>query len=224
MAESLRSACLQVVRATTAAEARALVGQARPDLVVLDLMLPDEDGLVACCWIRDLTPAPILVCSDAARKYDPFLALRLGANDFIAKPLDSHSFAARVEVLLRRPAFPAPAAERPDGAIRLGHLVIDHAAHEVTLGDAPVQLTPTEYRLLSVLASRPDQVVGRETLADLVWGVREVGAGRTIDVHIGRLRLKLARGPLPAPDIVAVRGFGYKLIQSQPQRTFPTAV
>src|SRR6202011_4585364 len=118
-----------------------------------------------------------------------------------------------VEVLLRRAAqhhAGEPLAAR--GPLRIGDLLIDHSLHQVTLGGNVLQLTPTEYRLLTVLAARPDQVVPRDSLAKLVWGDPDTGTSRTIDVHIGRLRVKLSQGGRLAPQIISVRGFGYKIV------------
>jgi DNA-binding response OmpR family regulator len=100
------------------------------------------------------------------------------------------------------------------GPIRIGDLSIDHALHQVTLGETVLQLTPTEYRLLTVLAARPDQVVPRDALAKLVWGDPDTGTSRTIDVHIGRLRVKLSQAGRTAPQIISVRGFGYKIVNT----------
>ena len=103
----------------------------------------------------------------------------------------------------------APLYRRSRKAVR----TVDHSLHQVTLADALLQLTPTEYRLLTVLAARPDQVVPRDSLAKLVWGDPDTGTSRTIDVHIGRLRVKLSQGGRTAPQIISVRGFGYKLVR-----------
>jgi DNA-binding response OmpR family regulator len=100
------------------------------------------------------------------------------------------------------------------GPIRIGELLIDHSLHQVTLDGNLLQLTPTEYRLLTVLAARPDQVVPRDALAKLVWGDPDTGTSRTIDVHIGRLRVKLSQSGRLAPQIISVRGFGYKIVSS----------
>src|SRR5207302_165135 len=194
---------------------RTLVEQLEPDLIILDLVLPDEDGLVLCSVLKNMAGAPILICSGTQRRRDAFLSLKLGADDFIAKPFDVYDLLARVEVLLRRAAqhhAAEPAAQR--GPIRIGELQIDHALHQVTLGDNTLQLTPTEYRLLTVLAARPDQVVQRDSLAKLVWGDPDTGTSRTIDVHIGRLRVKLSQAGRTAPQIISVRGFGYKIVNT----------
>ena len=122
---------------------------------------------------------------------------------------------ARVEVLLRRAAQQhAGDSTGARGPIRIGELSIDHGLHQVTLAGTLLQLTPTEYRLLTVLAARPDQVVPRDALAKLVWGDPDTGTSRTIDVHIGRLRVKLSQAGRLAPQIVSVRGFGYKIVSS----------
>ena len=202
-----------VRQAGTGAAARAEVEHHQPDLIILDLVLPDEDGLVLCSVLKNMTGVPILICSGTQRRRDAFLSLKLGADDFIAKPFDVYDLLARIEVLLRRAAqLHAGDAPLQRGPMRMGNLLIDHALHQVSLGESILQLTPTEYRLLSVLVARPGQVVPREALAKLVWGDPDTGTSRTIDVHIGRLRVKLSQAGRTAPQIVSVRGFGYKII------------
>ena len=213
LTDVLESSDYDVVVAGTGAAARAQVEEHKPDLIILDLVLPDEDGLVLCNVLKTTAAVPILICSGTQRRRDAFLSLKLGADDFIAKPFDVYDLLARVEVLLRRAAqhqVLEPALQR--GPIRIGDLQIDHAVHQVTLGETILQLTPTEYRLLTVLAARPDQVVPRDSLAKLVWGDPDTGTSRTIDVHIGRLRVKLAQAGHNAPQIISVRGFGYKIV------------
>ncbi len=215
LTDVLESTGYQVRQASTGAVARALVEQVRPDLIVLDLVLPDEDGLVLCSVLKNTANVPILICSGTQRRRDAFLSLKLGADDFIAKPFDVYDLLARVEVLLRRAA--QQHAGDPTGVrapIRIGELSIDHSLHQVTLAGTVLQLTPTEYRLLTVLAARPDQVVPRDALAKLVWGDPDTGTSRTIDVHIGRLRVKLSQAGRIAPQIVSVRGFGYKIVSA----------
>lgn len=216
-----------VVHAETGEDARAQVAQSHPDLIVLDLMLPDVDGLVLVSGLKALTNAPILISSATQnRKRDAVLGLKLGADDFISKPFDIYEFEARIEALLRRrratktsprSVSAAPAANQ-GGAIQVGALTIDRTHRAATLGEMPLQLTATEYRLLSAMASRPDEILSREELAQLVWGYQDVSSGRTIDVHIRRLRMKLAAGPVAAPPITSVRGFGY-MVQSPRTRT-----
>jgi two-component system response regulator MtrA len=217
LSDILESSGYEVRHASTGGAARVMVERLRPDLIILDLVLPDEDGLVLCSVLKNMANVPVLICSGTQRRRDAFLSLKLGADDFIAKPFDVYDLLARVEVLLRRAAQqrtsePAP----PRGPIRIGELLIDHALHRVTLASTLLQLTPTEYRLLTVLAARPDQVVAREALAKLVWGDPDAGTSRTIDVHIGRLRVKLSQAGRLAPRIVSVRGFGYKIVNAAP--------
>lgn len=215
LTDVLESTGYQVREASTGAAARVMVEQARPDLIILDLVLPDEDGLVLCSVLKNMANVPILICSGTQRRRDAFLSLKLGADDFIAKPFDVYDLLARVEVLLRRAAQQQAgelAGQR--GPIRIGELLIDHALHQVTLAGTVLQLTPTEYRLLTVLAARPDQVVPRDALAKLVWGDPDTGTSRTIDVHVGRLRVKLSQAGRSAPLIVSVRGFGYKIVSA----------
>src|SRR6059058_841770 len=217
LTDVLESTGYQVREAATGAAARSLVEQHKPDLIILDLVLPDEDGLVLCSVLKSMANVPILICSATQRRRDAFLSLKLGADDFIAKPFDVYDLLARVEVLLRRAAqHRAGEVSVPRGPIRIGELQIDHALHHVTLRESVLQLTPTEYRLLTVLAARPDQVVPRDALAKLVWGDPDTGTSRTIDVHIGRLRVKLSQAGRSAPQIVSVRGFGYKIVTSAP--------
>jgi DNA-binding response OmpR family regulator len=213
LTDVLESSGYQVRSAATGSAARTLVEQLRPDLIILDLVLPDEDGLVLCSVLKNTANVPILICSGTQRRRDAFLSLKLGADDFIAKPFDVYDLVARVEVLLRRAAqHHAGETGVPRSPIRIGELNIDHSLHQVTLGSTMLQLTPTEYRLLTVLAARPDQVVPRDALAKLVWGDPDTGTSRTIDVHIGRLRVKLSQGGRFAPQIISVRGFGYKIV------------
>jgi two-component system response regulator MtrA len=215
LTDLLEAAGYTVSVAGTGAAARSKVESNTPDLIILDLVLPDEDGLVLCSVLKNMAGVPILICSGTQRRRDAFLSLKLGADDFIAKPFDVYDLLARVEVLLRRAAQHQaydPAAQR--SPIRIGDLVIDHALHQVTLGETVLQLTPTEYRLLTVLAARPDRVVPRDALAKLVWGDPDTGTSRTIDVHIGRLRVKLSQAGRNAPQIISVRGFGYKIVSA----------
>jgi DNA-binding response OmpR family regulator len=197
--------------AETAADAELTANEICPDLFILDLMLPDANGLVLCANLREKSSAPIIICSATKRKDDAVLGFKLGAIDFIAKPFSIAELEARVETALqhRSGVMNTPAMEQ--ARLRLGPLVIDPAKCRVTLGNEIVKLTPTEYRLLFQLANRPNTVISRSELAEAVWGCYDVGIGRSLDVHLRRLRPKLRQGPIAAPQIVAVRGFGYQL-------------
>ena len=241
LVEVLQESGYRASLAGTGAEAKVIAEQDRPDLIVLDLRLPDTDGLVLCADLQGRVQAPIMVVSASSDKRDAILAFKLGADDFVAKPFDVDHLLARIEAALRRapattsipvglrgtvrsydaPAVvaasavqSAPAAQTADdGRIkRIGSLTMDHARRQVSVGGKTVGITPTEYRILQTLIERPDEVVTRDELAMKVWGFQDAGIGRSIDVHIRRLRLKLEGGPVAPPSIVAVRGFGYKVL------------
>jgi len=141
--------------AQSGAQAKSMVDELRPDLVILDLMLPDMDGLVLCSELRSQTQTdiPIIVCSGTSRKRDAILALRLGADDFIAKPVDIYDLEARIDAVLRRAHQQAQQHPVEPDHYHVGDLIIDRSRRHVTLGSDELQLTPTEYRLLYTLAS-----------------------------------------------------------------------
>jgi DNA-binding response OmpR family regulator len=213
LSDALESSSYRVWLAETGADAKTMLEQTRPDLIILDLMLPDIDGLVLCSGLKAIADVPIIICSGTPQKRDAILGLKLGADDFIAKPFDIYELEARVEAVLRRTTHTPtvePTAPPPEH-IRAGELVIDRSRRRVSLGGEPIQLTPNEYRLASALANRPGEILSRDELATLVWGHQDASSGRTIHDHIRRLRVKLSSGPVAAPAIVAVRGFGYKM-------------
>ena len=217
LTEVLESVGHQLRHASTASEAKAFIDESQPDLIILDLMLPDADGLVLCADLKARSVAPIVICSASNQTRDRVLGLKLGADDFIAKPFDIEELEARVEAVLRRAGPPKTAAaaaqpQAPSQQERVGELLIDRGRRRVTLGGESLQLTPTEYRLLCALASRPDDVLSREELAQQVWGYADASIGRAIDAHISRLRVKLNAAKASAPHIVSARGFGYRIV------------
>ena len=241
VAQILEDEGYTVAAVATGAEAESAVDRLRPDLVMLDIMLPDADGLMLCGRLLARWPAPIIMLSGSVRESDRILSLRLGADDFIAKPFDALELVARVQAVLRRaprdagvpttsPMAPAasswtgraeqlapavgPGAGRPGQEIaRIGALTVDARRRTVTVAGEPVHLTPTENRLLTALASEPERVFSRDELAGALWGYDSLGESRAVDVHIRRLRAKLEPFGETAPPIVTVRGFGYKLGQ-----------
>jgi two-component system OmpR family response regulator/two-component system alkaline phosphatase synthesis response regulator PhoP len=237
IAEILEGEGYAVKTVGTGAEAEAAIERIQPDLVLLDIMLPDADGLMLCNRLLQQWPAPVIMLSGSRRESDRILSLRLGADDFIAKPFDTFELVARVQAVLRRaprevgvpPTSPlAPAATFPvrrdapgqsagrtgreaESPLQIGDLMIDPRRRSVSVGGQPVHLTPTENRLLTALAAEPDRVFSRDELASVLWGYDSLGESRAVDVHIRRLRAKLEPFGAAAPPIVTVRGFGYKL-------------
>jgi len=176
----------------------------RPDLVILDLMLPRLDGREVCRRIRDTSRTPIIMLTARDEETDKLLGLELGADDYITKPFSPREVVARVRAVLRR------GGREPVEIVRAGDLVIDLKAHEVALGGRRVELTPTEFRLLETLAGHPNQVFTRMQLIDRVQGHAFEGYERTVDAHIKNLRSKVEPDPKTPRYIVTVYGIGYK--------------
>ena len=177
LTKALEGSGYRVTTAGTGSEARSIIEQVRPDLILLDLMLPDTDGLVLTTAFKMLTDAPIIICSARQEQVDRVLGLRLGADDFIAKPFDLEELEARIEAVLRRASRVREVPAVPADQIRVDELVISQSRGTVILAGRSVHLTPTEYRLLVVLASRPDEVLSREMLGQAGLGLRGHGHG-----------------------------------------------
>jgi DNA-binding response OmpR family regulator len=201
IAARLRKEGLEVEIATDGSSGVELCDRVRPDLVVLDLMLPELDGLEVCRRIQQRRAVPVLMLTARDSETDMLVGLGVGADDYITKPFSMRELVARVHALLRRiERLPAPRG----GAIRAGDVEIDPARRLVTRAGSQIHLTPTEFDLLYVLASRPDFVHTREQLLADIWGYRDGYGARTIDSHIGALRKKLGQ------DLIrTVHGVGY---------------
>jgi DNA-binding response OmpR family regulator len=172
-------------------------------------MLPDLDGLEICRELRrspDLGSVPIIFLTARASETDRILGLELGGNDYIVKPISVRELLARVKVQLRNDYT---VSGRP---MRAGPLEIDPARREVRLKGQPLTLTATEFRLLECLMSRPGMVLSRDQLLDLVWGRNKAVTGRTVDVHVLRLRQKIELDPARPFFVQSVRGFGYRFV------------
>jgi DNA-binding response OmpR family regulator len=179
-----------------------------PDLVILDLMLPDADGIEICRSLRReerLSDVPVIMLTARADELDRVLGLEMGADDYITKPFSSKELVARVKAVLRR----SHPQERNAEKVEIGGvLTIDLQRHEVIAGGERVELTAVEFRILQFLASKRGWVFSRDSILDSLWGHDKVVTDRTIDVHVRHLREKL--GPA-APLLKSVRGVGYKL-------------
>jgi DNA-binding response OmpR family regulator len=189
------------------AQALARFGQLKPDLVILDIMLPGTDGLTICKEIRKQSQVPIIMLTARDEVTDKVVGLEVGADDYLTKPFHPQELVARAKALLRR------AKIEPDlpKLIRAGNLEIDLERHEVRYGKERVQLRPKEFDLLTLLARHPGRVFQRSELLDLVWGYDFPGYTRTVDVHVQQLREKLAAAKVTEPSIETVWGVGYRL-------------
>lgn len=198
----------RTVAAATGADGLTQVAAEKPDLVVLDLMLPELDGLEVCKRLRsqpDTATLPILMLTAKAEETDTIIGLELGADDYVTKPFSPKTLVARVKALLRRTDRHPTTGETQ---YRYGPLTMDLARHEVRLGQQDVELTAKEFGLLEHLLRHPGRVLTREVLLNAVWGYDYYGTTRTVDVHIRRLKQKL---PLLEDAIVSVKSLGYKL-------------
>jgi two-component system alkaline phosphatase synthesis response regulator PhoP len=187
--------------------ARAL----RPDLVVLDLMLPGFDGLEVCRRLRQFTDAYVLMLTARTEEIDRIVGLEVGADDYLTKPFSPRELVARVKAMLRRPRVSGAgvAASDSEPVLRFGGLTIDTTRHEVLMGTAPVPLTPREFTLLATLASQPGRVFTRAQLLERVWG-NEYYDDHVVDVHIANLRHKLLGDSADPAVVETVRGVGYR--------------
>jgi DNA-binding response OmpR family regulator len=197
----------QVEVATSGREALDKTRQLRPDLIVLDLMLPELSGLEVCRQLRQESDVPIIMLTARDEAEDRVAGLELGADDYVTKPFNPRELAARVKAVLRR----STGMGTSQRVLEVGDIRIDPDRHEVTVGGRRVDLRPKEFELLSVLARRPGVVFPRERLCQLVWGPDFFGDQRTVDVHITWLRDKL-RGA--TARIETVWGVGYKLVEA----------
>ena len=194
--------------AKTGVEGLKLVKADRPDMVILDLMLPEMDGLEICKKIRtsiDTALLPIMMLTAKAEESDTIIGLELGADDYVTKPFSPKVLVARVKALFRR-------LERADDpkqtSYAYGPLLVDLARHEVLLDGAEIPLTAKEFGLLEQLLRHPGRVLTRDVLLNTVWGYDYYGTTRTVDVHIRRLKLKIQ---LLEDAIISVKSLGYKL-------------
>ncbi len=190
---------------TTGKEALAKQQSHNPDLVILDLMLPDLDGFEVCRQIRARSRVPILMLTARKENVDKIVGLELGADDYLTKPFDPREMVARVRAILRRSQAPA----EPAGVITMADLTIDPARHEVCVRGQLVSMRAKEFALLLALAQNPGIVLSREKLLQMVWGYDYYGETRTVDVHVNHLRDKIAGS---GADIETLRGTGYKMI------------
>ena len=200
----------QVLTAHDGLEAVRLVKSERPDLVVLDLMLPRMDGKEVCRLIRAderLNAIPVMMLTARAEEIDRIIGFEIGADDYLTKPFSPRELILRIKAILRRSGEPKAEAT----PLKMSGLIIDPDRHQVEIGDQSIELTATEFRLLHHLAANAGRVQSRDVLLDRVWGYDFDGYARTVDTHIRRLRKKMG----PAGDLIeTIRGIGYRFRDS----------
>mgnify|MGYP000757471462 CR=1 FL=1 len=180
-----------------------------PDLILLDLMLPGIDGYQVCREIRQKSQTPIIILSAKGEVFDKVLGLELGADDYMEKPFDTKEVVARIKAVLRRCTVTTSQTESSEGVIEFDNLRLDMNSYELRVKGKVVEAPPKELELLNCLASHPNRVYTRDQLLDEVWGFEYYGDSRTIDVHVKRLREKLA-GASDKWELKTVWGVGYK--------------
>jgi DNA-binding response OmpR family regulator len=204
----LRKDGYHVTSAVDGHEALQRFGEARFDLVILDLMLPKLDGVEVCRQLRRRSQVPIIMLTAKGSETDKVAGLEVGADDYITKPFSMREFRSRVKAALRRSRMVGDFPE--EGSIEQGELKIDFGRRMVLLRDEEVKVTYVEFEILSALARSPGRVLSRQTLLECVWGDSEYRDPRTVDVHIRHLREKLEHTPKEPEFLFTVRGVGYR--------------
>ena len=195
-----------VVGATNIAEARALLLTAKPDLVLLDVMLPDGSGIDYCRELHDTTHIPVIMVTARTSEVDVVLGLEIGAADYVTKPYRLRELVARIRAVLRRPQ-----SASDDEVISFGNLRIDFTRRTVTRDNREVELSRKEFDLLALFATRLGQVVTREVCLDTLWWGLELSDTRTLDTHVKRLRQKIEVDPATPRHLITIRGVGFRL-------------
>ena len=207
---NLEKESFQVIEAEDGLQGLRLAKAEKPDLVLLDLMLPQMDGLEVCRSLKgnQATAAlPIIMLTAKSEEIDKVIGLELGADDYMTKPFSPRELVARVKAVLRRSQKEAALP----GELSVGRLRFNFSRYEVHIGNAKLELTPMEYELLKMLATNLGKVFTREQLLEKVWGYEYFGDTRTVDVHVRHLRAKMSTDPETADALETIRGFGYRL-------------
>ncbi len=195
------------------AQALDVFDAVKPDLVLLDVMLPKVSGLDVCRELRARSKVPIIMVTAKGSEIDTVVGLEVGADDYVAKPYRLRELVARMRAVLRR--TPAEAAALPateGGVLAVGDVTLDPSRHEVVVRSEEVSLPLKEFELLTILLENAGRVLTREVLIDRVWGHDYVGDTKTLDVHVKRLRAKVEPDPTAPTSIVTIRGLGYKFV------------
>jgi two-component system KDP operon response regulator KdpE len=199
----------RLVEVTTAREGLAQAASRNPDVILLDLGLPDRDGLEVARELREWSATPIIVLSARGREQDKVAALDLGADDYLTKPFGVEELLARIRVALRHAALPPGAP--PEPVFQMGEVRVDLVRREVRRGDQEVHLTPTEYKLLTLLVRHAGKVLTHRQLLKEVWGTNYADQSHYVRVYVGQLRQKLEADPARPRLLVTEPGVGYRL-------------
>ena len=199
----------EVVTAADAAEALVAFSSRTPDLVLLDVMLPDRSGLEVCKEIKATSSVPVVMVSARSEEVDVVVGLELGAADYIAKPYRLRELTARIRAVLRR-ASAEETSERRDRVLRVGPVSLDPERREVRVHDDRIDLSRKEFDLLLLLMSRSSMVVTREECLDALWWGQDLLDSRTLDAHVKRLRRKIEADPAEPRHLITVRGVGFR--------------
>lgn len=204
---ALAQAGYSVHTASDAAGGEFMFSQVKPDIVILDVMLPGKSGLDVARDIRAQSNVPIIMLSARGDEVDRILGLEFGADDYVTKPFSPRELVSRVKAILRRTGMGRDEKEH----IRIGELEIDTKSRQVSLSGQPIYLTTSEYAILLHLASRPGSAVSRQQILSALWDQSPVGDERAIDVHIHNMREKIEEDPKSPTYLLTVRGYGYRL-------------
>jgi two-component system OmpR family response regulator len=194
-------------------ESLDLARKEKPDLIILDIMLPGLNGLEVCRILRKEMTVPILMLTARNEEVDKIIGLEVGADDYMTKPFSMRELIARIRAMLRRAGMAVAQPDSVEKTIKIGTLEVDTERHRVTVSGKELELTPKEYDLLVFLAVNKGFVFTREQLLEKVWGYDYAGDTRTIDVHIRWLRQKIESNPSKPETLITVRGAGYKLAE-----------
>ena len=207
----LRAEGFRVATALDGPSAVEAARQTRPDVIVLDVMLPGFDGVEACRQIRQFSDAYVLMLTARGEELDKIVGLAVGADDYVTKPFSPRELVARIKAMLRRPRGGTSGQPEDTATRHFGELTIDEPRHEVTRRDHAVPLTAREFALLAAMAAQPGRVFTREQLLERVWGT-EFYDEHVVDVHVANLRRKLEDDPAHPVYVQTVRGVGYRFV------------
>ena len=208
---NLRKEGYDVVTASDGERAIEIARREKPNLLILDIMLPRISGFEVCRILRKEMTVPILMLTAKADETDKIVGLEIGADDYMTKPFSMREFLARVRAMFRRAKMVEPSSASEPVSLKIGTLEIDMARHRASLAGGVLELSPKEFDLLAFLAKNKGLVFSREQLLEKVWGYEYAGDTRTVDVHIRWLRQKIEADPGHPRHLITIRGTGYKL-------------